>query len=99
MKHLFQITTEDIKKGRTGSCSGCPIALSAKRHFPTLVCEVTSDELYFALPGGGTAGKYFRLPHAAELFIWAFDRQKPVEPFDFEMEINLPWEPSNELPA
>ena len=75
------VTLEDIAKGERGSACSCPIALAIKRatnqrcHVsPTLFCF--ERDLYDK-----------PLPRVAGQFVIAFDGNKPVEPFSFELDI------------
>jgi hypothetical protein len=77
------VAQEHIDKGRTGSCSKCPIALAA-HDIGLLDAMVTENGLYAYTPYRG--GK---LSPKASLFVKKFDLGKKVLPFEFEFEFDF----------
>jgi len=70
------VTKEDIFKGIRADCSGCPIALAARRKFFGEV-DVFAGHIW-------TQSGSYRLPQVALDFIQKFDTGKKAKPFEFE---------------
>lgn len=75
----INVTERDIAKGYAGSSSSCPIAFAARRALKGPVSVGTNS-----LTDGRSR---IYLPHAAVLFIYRFDRYRPVEPFEFKVAV------------
>lgn len=86
------VTAEDIAKGCLGSAWNCPIARAIQRrlrggyfaHAGQTTYAVRQRFIHVA----GTA-LIFRgpMPFEASEFVRAFDASKPVEPFEFEIDL------------
>jgi hypothetical protein len=82
----IKVTQEHIDKGIRSDANKCPLALA--------ICDEgtkpTVGLAYVYLWHEGThTGKNVRLPHEALMFRRAFDARRPVEPFEFELELGL----------
>jgi hypothetical protein len=86
------VTEEDIKNNQ--SCQGqrCPIHAAIQRLIPSIPVHVTAAQV-LRLTGFtnslSTSRHFGDLPASAQLFISKFDGHKDVEPFEFEMEVDL----------
>jgi hypothetical protein len=78
---VINVTQEDIDSGHKGQCETCPIALAAMRVFKTRVLA-EGQELHVY---HNDIWNLFFLPEEATYFIKAFDHDKPVSPFSFEI--------------
>lgn len=86
-KVKVSVTDYDIAKGQSLSGS-CPIALAIKRiTIDSIFPNVVPTGLYFKLSNSGAVQYYTELPIEAYGFIEDFDSKRPVDPFDFEVEI------------
>lgn len=84
MKLRIHVTAEDIAAGTRRDCETCPIAQALMRQGFTDV-SVSADSILF--------GPYWQ-PASDRVadFIHEFDEGLPVEPFDFDVEIDRQWE-------
>lgn len=76
----LKIEAKHIKHGRRCSMEKCPIALAGKEQY---------DETTYVGNNciGFDHGKFIvDLPQIAKDFIFKYDTQQPVEPFEFEVE-------------
>lgn len=82
MKYTIEVTQEDIDLGEPGSFCRCPIARAATRAFgfPVEVGSVMYK---------GRGGKLASMPSEAFIFMAAYDRLEPTEPFTFEVDTQL----------
>lgn len=80
---LIQVTQEDINNGRRGNCYYCPVALAVARIFNA------HNFIYVGAEGICDVRKWTVpvLPPEVFDFICKFDRQFPVAPFTFELQI------------
>jgi len=80
------VTERDIREGVVGDCDYCPVALAATRAIAEAggAAAVTATDEALTVYGERTVS--FIAPTSVREFIMAFDRRKPVEPFDFELE-------------
>ncbi len=78
--YRVHVTAEDIAKGRRDSCVDCPIARALKR--------VTTDEVQVTSENIQLGDASVHPPHAARMFVFAFDEGRPVEPFSFSLEVS-----------
>lgn len=76
-KLKIEVSREDIQRGIPKSACYCPIALALKRAFPNSHIKVTGT-LFID-------GRRFSLPAICNTFMGAFDTNKAVEPFEFEL--------------
>ncbi len=83
-KVLVEVTQEDIDKGRRykGGRRGefCPVARALRR-------GTTSNRVTVGFVRATVQGRLIELPLPAIVFIEMFDRDKPVSPFSFEIEL------------
>lgn len=76
MKIIVGVTEEDISTGKRNSIKSCPVAIAMTRAFTKIgraFTKIRVDEL----------------PETAINFIYNFDNYVYVEPFLFELEIDL----------
>lgn len=77
----IKVTSEDIRNGMKYDCNSCPIVLAIRRYVtPGSLVSVTS---YLAKIGANS----YRLSITAQIFIYNFDNDIKVEPFEFELDI------------
>lgn len=85
------VTAQDIERGRREECRSCPVAIAINRAIPSRNWRslVGLYEVAFEFGAAGTYGLYpvANLPRAASTFIARFDREEPVEPFEFVMAL------------
>jgi hypothetical protein len=80
------VTAEDIREGTPGDYTSCPVALALRRALGDVSeIEVDNVEAEIFLTNGDSLS--LRLPPDAGRFINEFDCQRPVEPFEFELEL------------
>jgi len=89
------VTAEDIAAGHPIMACGCPLSRAIRRalkamdtRFAHIQAAVTQIDVTFfnvsPLPPLAV------LPAEASRFVSAFDLQKPVQPFEFDLEIKVP---------
>lgn len=80
----IEVTAEDIEQGVRNDCSFCPVARAIYRALnnPDCVVFVTSRCVT------GNNG-FAELPDSAQSAIESFDRFGCMEPFDFELELEV----------
>lgn len=78
-----KVTQEDINKGTSRSPSYCPVARAISRQTTDYV-RVGSTIIYLNL--GTENVRSVLVPGHVTIFIDKFDRDRPVEPFEFELE-------------
>ena len=78
---LIQVKAEHIKYGARGSCSGCPVALA--------IHETTGIYLDITPIGAWIQSNYILLPIEVIDFMDDFDKQRAVEPFEFDLPIAI----------
>ena len=76
---IINVTQEHIKKGNRSLCTECPIALAINEALSINHAWVGMEEI--RIDNWDT-----RLPDEADIFISAFDRNVPVEPFSLELD-------------
>jgi hypothetical protein len=80
VKRTITVLQDDIDNGEKGVSSSCAIARAAKRDL--------SLDTVLVRPGLlAASGYYAQLPAEATCFILEFDRDIPVEPFKFEVDL------------
>lgn len=80
MTKIVNVTKDDIEKGIKGNCCGCPIAL-AIMHVIDCHVEVGVNFIKIGL------GPLRNLSSEQITFIDNFDNNRPVQPFEFEIEL------------
>ena len=81
----IEITAEDIKNGKPGSCASCPIALAVKRLITNSYKVRVNTYFIEILKKHGTVIKKYLLPIKTRNFIMDFDKGGyDLEPFTFE---------------
>lgn len=86
---LIQVTNEDIANGKRDDCKHCPVALAVKR--------VLKEDYYCAVDGKYISiyqlnGRFLQNHYTSVIvlrFITMFDTGRNVEPFEFELGIDL----------
>ena len=85
----IKVTQEDIDKGGRGTshCMNCPVARAIQREtgFTTSVWPTVA----FIYNGSGPFSLpcHVAMPSSVTEFVKAHDIQRPVEPFEFELEL------------
>lgn len=77
----FTVAQSDIVHGERGDCAWCPVALAMRRVLNKTV-EVGRDYIQIE------RGKLIDLPKEVKTFVRDLDRNMPVRPFTFELEID-----------
>lgn len=77
MKLKIEVSKEDILIGTPRSAYNCPIAAALKRAFPNSHIRVAGTIFI--------DGRRLSLPDICNTFMVAFDANKAVEPFKFEL--------------
>lgn len=85
MKIEINVTQEDIDAGVKCDSDKCAVALALHRAFPDAKC-VGVCHGYAVVDGPGVMYRAFDLPEKVGEFIFAFDGDRHVEPFSFEIE-------------
>lgn len=83
MKIKVQVTQDDINKGERCSYLHCPVARGMHRAIGTIV-GITPMRARFLDDG---SPKEVALPNIAADFIIAFDSERAVTPFEFEIDV------------
>lgn len=78
-KYRIYVTKNDIKNGKRGNCSKCPVALALYRRFPDFKIKVG------ALIKIGH--ELLEIKNRVAFFIHDFDGGKKVKPFSFYIVI------------
>jgi hypothetical protein len=81
----ISVTQKNINSGTRDECTTCPVALAIITRTGRNVL-VASDCVDFS-PDNYYSGKMIPLPRSARRFINRFDQAKPVEPFNFFLEV------------
>jgi hypothetical protein len=89
---IFDVTQDDIDQGRPRDCYNCPVARSVVR---TLGLGPAADEWTvgsWVIAGWLRDRQVVSVPAPIRVcrFIDEFDRGQPVEPFSFELELDVP---------
>lgn len=94
-KIKIQVTQEDINKGISGNCTECPIALAVLRALPhfqmvrvghdMIHCWVFAEDKEKGRWHYNAGNRTYDIPREAQDFIRDYDRDRPVEPFEFEI--------------
>lgn len=79
------VTAEDIANGKHGNCSLCPVALAVNRaigqKFDAVRIGFRNAEFGYGDPDERV------LPWRAQEFVLDYESGRPVEPFEFEMDV------------
>ena len=84
----INVTQEDIDKGEAGISNSCPVALAIKRSYGELVRVTVGCTRIYISDIQKTKYKTCQTPLEVVNFMCDFDRQNPVEPFEFEINPN-----------
>lgn len=77
----IKVTQADIDAGEMQNCHWCPISHAVRRAYPE--SKVRIGNLTMAVDNKG-----YDLPVEAKYFIGEFDADRPVTPFEFEINEN-----------
>lgn len=81
---LIRVTEEHIENGSAG-CSHCPVALAIQdAGYPEAAVFYQTAWL------DGPGDVQVKLPEEATMFIFAFDNDRPLQPFEFDLPIPQP---------
>ena len=78
----IEVTAEDLRLG-TPTYGNCPISIAAMRAFNATFVYTQSPKMYVGK--GALTGGMYDLPLEAKIFVNAFDQEKEVKPFTFEV--------------
>lgn len=78
----IDVTAEDIDNGVPGECGRCPVALAIARKLGLVGAGIRVGPSAVRIRFDGARD----LPAVARVFVEAFDWDRPVEPFSFEIE-------------
>ena len=90
MKKVLRVKVEDmhIRCGVHGTSESCPVALALTPLLPAgKRASVGFGWFGVLLEPGGPHLETYDLPQSATDFIRDYDQRKPVEPFEFEVEV------------
>lgn len=88
--HTIEVTLEDIREGKKQNSVTCPIARAAKRQVAPDGYQAGVGLVTLSVyPILHTGNFYFTglLPREAQDFISLFDKELPVKPFKFEIDL------------
>jgi len=89
MRHLIEVTKQDIKNGVPCNPWCCPIANAVCRHFKIKNDNSSPVSVASNVRVKGDVDTYYKLSRAANRFIDRFDKGHKVAPFKFYItEIN-----------
>lgn len=83
MNLTIDVREEHIQQGCPRMANHCPVSLAA-RDVGLLAVHAEHDWMYWL---GAGRKQFAQLPPIARVFVRAFDKRKPVDPFSFEIEI------------
>lgn len=79
-----EVKRKHIKAGAIGEAHSCPIALALKEIGMVSPIAWGCGSLEFKDKAGVFVSEY--MPESAREFIYAFDSEKPVKPFSFQLK-------------
>lgn len=83
MRHLIEVTAEDIARGMRGKYEFCPVAIALRR-----IPAFADAQVYFWGIVLGNEGPVIDIPEIAQKFIGDYDnRRGSPQPFTFEIEL------------
>ena len=82
----IEVTQDDIDNGLRIDCELCPVAKAIVRATGKQA-RVSAVGVFF-FPETPSAKQIF-LPSKVQLFIKSFDRKEPVQPFSFDLDIEV----------
>lgn len=86
---LIKVTQEHIDQGKPRDCASCPIAKAINSLLKDKYsCEVASRVMTIREIDAFKWILGFDTPETCAKFIIKFDNLKPVEPFEFELDIH-----------
>lgn len=88
---IFQVTQEDIDNGVKCECNECPVALSVLRTLQEAGVELDKQPFVFTrfIQIGIRGMAPFLAPNHVIMFIHKFDHGLEVEPFNFELPLEV----------
>ena len=87
--YRIEVTEEDIKCGEKNNSETCAIALAARRALGKVVSVDDADYIYFDGIRGYDLTPERPARNRINSFIQAFDAGIPVEPFSFNLEVDI----------
>lgn len=88
---VVQITQEHINAGKKANCTSCPIALALRDgHIPSEYSVHVRVGVVHVISTAYNTFRTLLLGDVAKRFVERFDLGLLVEPFRFEMDIELP---------
>ena len=78
-----EVTAQDIRRGKRGTCQLCPVAKTVKRVLGRGYRVSICDDIYVTAVKGDIGEVSFNMPVEAQTFINNFDYGRPVKPFSF----------------
>lgn len=92
MKRTVRVLAEDILNGHRGFGRRCPVALAVNRDLADLLTGPLSFGMVgttdiFLMHGPRSPGMQLAMPARAQEFVTMFDCDRPVFPFEFEVEV------------
>ena len=86
---VVEVRSEDIEYGKRKDCTACPIALAIVRLVTERTCvKVSRDDVEMWRSQLDRYSLFPELPEEAREFIARFDKDLPVVPFSFELDIH-----------
>jgi len=81
----IKVTQTLIDTGDPCNPFGCPIVVAITNALPGSVVQVTNKEIAIMING---INQFIVPPWTVTQFVNAYDNDRPVQPFEFELEVN-----------
>ena len=88
MNYKISVSQKHIDDGIRGLCKYCPVALAIEEALAGKYQQVNVTNYNLWIDNGDIIPIYIGLPESVQAFICDYDKDSPVEPFSFE--INIP---------
>jgi|GEM_PF-2774964 len=83
-----KVTQALIDTGKRHNSDSCPIANAVRGQCGVQAIRVDEFSISFLVGNEIRDFRHCVLPHSAVTFVAAFDAGEPVQPFEFELEVN-----------